>query len=56
MECSNSEKEPNVDDEKDKQETKENDYDDTEDRKEEKSKGVEQRERGVSKSCNWWCL
>merc|ERR1712157_576988 len=56
MECLDSEKEREIDDEKDEQETNENDCDEKEDSKEEKSKGVERRERGVYKNGNRWEL
>merc|ERR1712157_31055 len=56
MECLDSEKEREIDDEKDEQETNENDCDEKEDSEEEKSKGVERRERGVYKKGNRWLL
>merc|ERR1712157_43721 len=57
MECLDSEKERKIDDEKDEQDTNENDCDDNEDSEEEKSKGVERRERGVTKHpTNRWLL
>merc|ERR1712157_217598 len=56
MEYSDSEKERKIDDEKDEEETNENDCDENEDIEEDKSKGVERRERGVSKNGNRWLL
>merc|ERR1712157_699853 len=56
MEYSDSEKEREIDDGKDEEETNENDCDEKEDSKEEKSMGVERCERGVYKHRNRWQL